>query len=93
MEWKQYKFKFLLHKRYFDLGYGLTNLFKYALLAMGIASRDVTSTAILAVLYGIGCYFVGMLWVKWDFYTLDIEVSNKFNMFVDEMRKSIKRKV
>lgn len=86
------KLKFCLHKKYFDTGLGLTNYVKYLIAFFGIASADVKNTIIIAVIYGISCYFLGWWWFRSDFVTADTEINNRYNLFVKEMRKSVKRK-
>jgi len=93
MKSKHYKKKILLQKRYFDLGYGITNYIKVVVAVIGIGEMATGSkplALIMLFLYGIFCYLVGLGYVKYGWYTLDIEITNKFNLFVKEMRKKIK---
>jgi len=87
---KGYKGKILLQKRYFDLGYGITSYAKLLIALFGISSLDVKATMILGLSYGIFCYVFGWAYVKYGWYTVDIEIANKFNLFVREMRSKIK---
>ena len=80
------KVKFNLYKTYFDTGFALTQYLKYVLLLFGISSLNVKATLILAAGYGIGCYILGWVWLHTDFYKAQIEVSNRYNPFVEEMR-------
>lgn len=82
---RDYKKKLLLWKRYFDVGYSLTNYMKYAFVVFGWATADVKSTIGLIILYCIGCFFLGWYWLNSDFYELDVELSNKYNPFVKKM--------
>jgi len=82
------KYKLNLHKRYFDLGYGFTSYLKYFIAFIGLASRNVKWTMIIGVAYAISCYIFGWAWIKFGWYEAEIEVNNKFNKFVKEMRKS-----
>ena len=88
---KQYKIKLLLHKRYFDIGYGWTNFLKLIIALFGITSLNLKITMILAGIYGVSCYIFGWAFVKYGWYTAEIEVGNMFNLFVKEMRN--KRKI
>ena len=81
-----FKDRVLLQKRYFDLGYGITSYFKLLIALFGISSLNVRATMIIAVAYGIFCYTFGWAFVKYGWYSVDIEISNKFNFFVQEMR-------
>ena len=88
------KYKINLYKAYFDKGLGLTNYLKYFILLFGIyevlSIKNVTITFIMAILYAVGCFFLGWFWYKSDFIKAEIEVGNNFNLFVKEMRKKIK---
>lgn len=91
------KYRINIYKRYFDTGLGLTNYFKYVIAFFGLASKNLKWTMIVAIVYGIFCFFLGWWWLKSDFYKAEIEVSNNYNLFVEEMRKKFvkpnKRKV
>jgi hypothetical protein len=83
------KIKLCLWKRYFDTGLGLTNYIKYFILFFGVASRDVISTLLIAFLYGLASLILGWYWLNSDFYKADTELSNQYNLFVEQMRKKI----
>jgi len=87
------KFKLNLHKAYFEKGLGITNYFKYLIIlagvAEGLATKSVKLTFILAIIYGVGCYFLGWAWYRFGWYEQEIEVGNQFNIFVKETRKFI----
>lgn len=85
-------YKFCLVKKYFDIGYSLTSYPKYAIAVFGVASLDVMMTMTIFFIYGISCFFIGWLWVKYGFFEAENEVSNRFNLFVKEMRRTIKKK-
>lgn len=87
---KQFKYKIVLHKRYFDIGMGITSYVKYLIAFFGLASRDLRTTLIIGFAYAFFCYFFGMFWVKSGFFKEEQEVSNNYNKFVLEMRKKIK---
>ena len=80
------KFKFLIWKRYFDTGYGLTNYIKYAIALFGISSLNVAKTLMLGMAYAILCFVAGYLWYRYQFVEADNEISNRFNLFMREMR-------
>ena len=88
------KYKICLWKTYFETGYSITNYLKYPLLLLGILGKIKIGTAIIgALLYAILCFGVGYFWYKTDFARASSEVSNQYNKFVKEVRKSLKRKV
>lgn len=83
------KLWFVTQKRYFDTGFGILNYLKYLIILFGISSLDLKSTLIMGFAFGVGCYLIGFLWLKTDFYTAETEVSNRYNLFVEEMRGKI----
>jgi hypothetical protein len=85
-------FRWLMWKRYFDTGMGLTNYAKYLIAFLGVAGLGVKNTLILAVVWAIFCFIVGKLWFKYKIVELDYEISNIFNPFQRQVRKSLKLK-
>jgi hypothetical protein len=83
------KITLCLWKRYFDVGFGILNYVKYFVLLGGFLSGSIETTLIVGVIYAILCFIVGWAWLNSDFYTADTELSNRYNLFVDEMRKKI----
>ena len=83
------KYKICLIKSYFDKGLGLTNYIKYFLGFFALASKDVGLTFLWASVYVVFCFFFGRWWFKSNFVRAEQEVSNKYNLFVGEMRKKI----
>jgi len=93
MNKKCYKEKILLQKRYFDIGYGTTSYLKIVVGVFGVGkiiTGDLIFTGIMIVGYALFCYLFGLLFVKFGWYTADIEITNRFNLFVKEMRKTYK---
>lgn len=84
------KYKLILHKRFFDQGYGTLGYLKYLIAFFGFASGDWISTIILGLVYVPACYVFGRWWWLTGLATAEMEVGNQFNNFVIEMRKSIK---
>ena len=82
-----FKYKVCLHKGYFDKGMAITNYAKYIIAFFGFASADLKTTLIIAVLYGVFCYFLGLFWFNRGYFVAEQEVNNQFNLFVKEMRK------
>lgn len=87
-------YRFAFHKARFEYGYGITNYLKLVILLFGVSSQNVLQTMIIAVIYAISCYFVGMICYKYGLVVAEAEVSNQYNLFVKEMRHnySAKRK-
>ena len=83
MKW----FRFCTHLTYFETGYGKTNYIKYLIALFGLSSLDISTTMWAAFFYAIICYFVGRMWYLKGFAIAQQEVSNKFNLFVKQMRK------
>lgn len=83
-------FKAALIKAYFEKGYGLTHYIKYVIALFGLASQDLKSTMWMAVVYALSCFALGYWAYKSGFAEAEIEVSNRFNAFVKEMRKQYK---
>lgn len=83
-------FKALLWKRYFDTGYGLTNYVKYLIALFGISSLQVGATIGLAFFYALLCVVVGRLWHTRGIINVEVEIANRFNDFVTEMRELAK---
>ena len=84
---KDYKYKILIQKRYFDEGYGITSYFKLIIALFGLSSLNVIATMIMAFAYGIGCYILGRAYIKYGWATTNIEITNKLDLFVQEMRE------
>ena len=86
------KYKICLLKAYFEKGWGLTNYIKYLIAFFGLASQDLRTTMIFGIIYFFMCFGLGYFWFKVHLYDQEIEVSNKFNPFVREMRDDIKNR-
>lgn len=85
-----WKLRMMFHKAYFEKGYGLTAYTKWIIAFYGLAANDLGFTLILALFYIPFCYIVGRIWYKKGFITAEIEVGNRMNLFVKEMRKKFK---
>lgn len=89
------KYNIVLHKRYFDEGLSITNIVKWFIAFYGASSLNVTNTMWFAIAYVAFCYILGMAYINFGWLTAQLEVENKVNSFVNEVRKKfgIKRKV
>ena len=94
---KDWRYKFNLWKAYFDTGYSMLSYPKYILFLVGLgdviaSDGDYINVLIIGFLLGIGCLLFGKLWFKYRFIDYQLEVSNQYNPFVREMRKTYKPK-
>ena len=87
-----FKYKFNLHKRYFETGRGITSDVKYFIALFGaysvVEKVPLKLTLFLLIAYLIFCYLFGWFWLNKGWYEAEIEVGNQYNQFVKEMRKS-----
>lgn len=81
-------------KYYFDLGLGTTSLLKYLLAIIGIneAIQGISTQTLIfyGFLYALSCYIIGYIMTYYDWVTASLEVTNRLNRFVEEMREKIK---
>lgn len=84
-------YRLAIQKFYFEKGYSLSHYFFKAAAVVGIAAGDAKSTLIMALAYGAFCYLLGRWAYNSGFSQAEIEVNNKIDPFVKEMRK--KRKI
>ena len=82
-----YKYKLCLVKAWFEKGLGVTSPLKYLLAFISLGSRDLQFTGALGLFYVIFCFVFGYFWYKFKFIEAEIEVQNKYNLFVKEMRE------
>jgi len=82
-------YKLNLHLFYLNKGLGLLNYAKYCVAFFGLTTQDPKWTAIIAVLFGISCYILGRWWVWSKYAEAEIEVQNRINLFVGEVRNKL----
>ena len=82
-------FKIALHKAYFEKGYSLTHYLFKLIAVFGVTSNQIKETFWMVGVYTITCYFLGMIVFKSKFISAEIEIQNKVNPFVQEMRSKI----
>jgi len=91
---KGYKFKLALHKHYFDVGYGTTSLVKNLWFVFGfgsiMAGMSYKYALYLGCAYALFCYVFGWAWYRFGWNEAQVEVVNRINPFVQEMRKVYK---
>jgi len=88
-ELKGFKFRYLLYRRYFDQGYGILNYFKYFIILIGferVLKDNLESTIWILIGYAIFCFIAGWAYIHYGFWETEIELSNRFNPFIKEMR-------
>lgn len=84
-----------LQKRYFDEGYGVTSYLKLPITIFGIGgaiSGEFGNIILMVIFYGIFCYIFGRLMIKHRWTEASIEVNNRLDLFVKEMRKKLKNR-
>ena len=81
-------FRLAKWKYYFNIGYGETSFVKYLIAFFGLASSDVNRTLTYGIVYGVACFIIGYIICKSGFQASQIEVGNRFNPFIEEMRKT-----
>ncbi len=81
------KYKICLWKSYLDKGLGLTNYIKYLVAFIALASSDLQLTIAMGIIYGLISFLLGWWWFTSDFMKAEIEVGNRYNIFVKEMRR------
>ena len=86
------KYKICLWKGYLEKGLSLLNYAKYLLMFFALASRDVLWTFIIAIIFGVSAFFLGWWWYRSEFMKAEIEVNNRYNLFVREMRTHYKKR-
>ena len=89
---KQKTYRWLLYKRYFDLGYGLTGYFKWILAVVGISALNLQWIIAGFFFYGIFCFLTGWIWIKYNLYILENEITNQYNFFMREVRENIDKR-
>ena len=84
-----WKYKLNLFKMYFEKGYSLVSFPKWVAAVFGIGSvinKNYLIVVIGAFAFMLGCILLGWIWLRYDFYLAEIEVSNQYNLFVKELR-------
>lgn len=80
-------FSFFQQKAYFDKGMDILNYGKYIIAALGIATDNIKTILILAGSFAVAAYIVGLIWFKLKFIDAELEVYNRVNPFVRDMRQ------
>lgn len=91
-KWERW-YKFALWKAYFDEGYGFSSALKWGTAvifgANAIIEKDLKLLIIIGFVYGIGCLLLGKFIFWSGLKEAIVEVSNRINPFVKEMRYTI----
>ena len=80
------QYKFALHKRRWDIGYGVTSFFFKLIAVFGFVSSLLQETFIILAVYTFSCYFIGWYWMKSKLLDAEAEVRNQYDPFMREMR-------
>ncbi len=87
---KFYKLAFL--EACFNKGYGVTAPIKYLVALIGISNAIVTEKMLVTILAGVGyvifCFILGYVLYKIKYVNAQIEVTNRYDPYVKEMRNS-----
>lgn len=84
----------MLWKFYLDKGMGLSNNLKYIIALVALyeveTNLSVKFTILIGATWFIGSFFLGWWWTVNELQLHEIEVQNRFNPFVTEMRDKFK---
>ena len=88
-------YRIVLFKAYFDKGWGLMNYPKYILFLVGAgdviqSGGDYTNVLIAGGILFLFLFLFGKWAYKYGWVAAELEVENKVNPFVNEMRKNYK---
>lgn len=93
-EYRIYQLIVMRHWTYFNQGLGKTAIVKFFWLLFGFGSImsgvNYLYSLYLGVAYSIFCYIFGWVFYNKGWNEAEIEVSNRINPFVKEMRKVYK---
>ncbi len=84
---KGWMFRLALHRAYFEKGNGFFSVTRYVVFGGFLTGFDLGIYVLL--LYGLAAYLTGTFLYRIGYVTAEIEVSNVFNLFVQEMRKAL----
>jgi hypothetical protein len=85
------KYRICLFRAWFSQGDGLISYVKYLIAFFGLLSRDGFITITFACIYAVSALVLGKTWFDRGFVKAEIEVNNRYNKFVEEMRKNYKK--
>lgn len=87
---KYYKIAFV--EACFNKGYAATAPLKYLVALIGISNAIVSEKLLITLILGIGyvifCLILGYILFRIKYVNAQLEVSNRFNPYINEMRNS-----
>lgn len=87
-------YRAMLWKAYFDKGCGLLNYFTKVLMVVGVGAgfqgANLNYIVGIAIGYSLFCLLLGRAWFYFKLVDAEVEVTNRVNPFVGEMRKTYK---
>ena len=84
-------YKVMLWKAYFEKGYSFASYPKWVLAIFGIGevvNKNYMIVIMGALVFFLSCFFVGKWCYKYGFAAAEVEVKNKIDPFVNEVRDS-----
>ena len=77
-------------KAWFEKGYGLSHYLFKLIAVLGLTSGAVEATIYACIAYTIFCFILGFCWYHFHIVDSEIEVTNRYDPFVREMRAKFK---
>jgi hypothetical protein len=88
------RYRFMLHKVYFEKGNTIASVFRYVFL--GLFLVDFSTGLISTMVYGVLCWLMGKFWFSKKYgislAEIEAEIGNQFNKFQQEMREKVVKK-
>lgn len=81
----------LLVRKWFNHGNGIFDIGKWFIAFFGLASSNLKLTLIFGIAYVFLCLIFGWAYMKW-FMHIDMEIDNKINPFIKEVRRKLNGK-
>lgn len=89
----EWKVRLMFHKNYMDCGINMTKYFMYLLVLFGWVTNNKEATIYASIAYIIFSYILGWAYFRFGWMKAQMEVSNRVNPFVEEVRKDLNNSV